>query len=705
VVVAVVADLALGGRSSGEPSLFLGRFHPLVVHLPIGLLLLLAFTEAASLLPSLRQRADGATSLALPLLVASAVAAFVLGHLLAGGGGFPSKLVFWHKRLTLGAIVGAGLCLAAWGVHERSGSAALRHAYRGILALTLGLLTVGAHYGGSITRGEGYLTKYAPEPVRRWLGEEPGKFAGDAPDPKPASPEPLVYANVVAPVLQQRCVECHGAETTKGNLRVDSLEALTKGGDNGPVIVSGQGDKSSLVVRMRLPMTDDERMPPEGREGPSDEEIALIAWWIDRGASAELRVRDAAPPEPARAALEKALTSSPAPSGSAPSPAATTTPTAAPTAEPSADPGIQGSTTDPPAPGGDGNVYAERVHPLLVAKCGKCHGEAKQKGKLRLDSFDAIVAGGKEGPGLVAGNANRSAIVSRARLPLSDPEHMPPPKEPQLTAKELELVAYWIDKGASKDLKTSELPAGLRGAAPVAAKSTPSSAPPAVSSAPAATASSAPTEPPSRPLPPELAPFRDVVHPILVAKCAGCHGEEQDSADLRVDKAELLLAGGRTGPSVVPGQPEKSLLLQRMRLPLEDVDHMPPEGEPQPAAPEIEAIRWWIAQGAKTDGTITTASLSPAVASMLAQALPPADAGTPPSPSASAAPTAVPSASPTASAADPSSDGPEPPGPPAVAGGGCAGCAVTPQEASSVMAMLALFGACAMVTRRLARKR
>jgi cytochrome c553 len=707
VVVAVLADLFLSGRASGDLALFLGRFHPLVVHLPIGILILVALVEAASLLSSLRQRTDAATSFALPLLVVTAVAAFVLGHLLAGGGGVPSKLLFWHRRLTLLAIVGAGLCLVAWGVYERSRSEALRHVYRAMLVATLGVLTAGAHYGGSITRGEGWLTKYAPGPIRGWLGDEP-TTAPEVAEPKAPSSEPLVFADVVQPVLQKRCVECHGAETVKGGLRLDSLEAIERGGDNGPVIVKGRGDNSSLVLRMRLPVDDDERMPPEGREGPSAEEIALVAWWIDREASSTLRVRDALSPAPSRAVLEKALEAAPAPSGSAPSPAATTSPSAAPSAGPSADPvdPPQGGSTDPPStpPLAGASVYDAQVHPILMAKCSKCHGDAKQKGKLRLDSFEAILRGGKEGPAFVAGDPEKSTLVSRARLPLSDPEHMPPPKEPQLTARELELVTHWIQKGGTRELRTAELPEHLRGVAPsqprppsTSPATSPSTAPSVSSSAPVASGSSSAPQPPARELPPEIDPFRDVIHPVLVARCAGCHGEEEDQGKLRVDTAELLLAGGRSGPATLPGKPDKSLLVQRMRLPVDDTDHMPPEGQPQPTPPEVLAIEWWIAQGAKTQGTIMTSSLAPEVRAMLAQAMPAPEAAPP-------GPTPVPSASASARPAPPPETQPEPQGPPAIEGGGCAGCSVPRSSPPSVAFLLAIAAVCSAFARRLTRR-
>ncbi len=687
MVAAFLADRLLVGRSSGDLSLFVGRFHPLVVHLPIGVLVVVAVAEALSLWPRWRVRVDHAISVALPLLVVSAVAAFVAGHLLAGGGGFPSKLVLWHRRLTLLAILGAGLSLAAWGVAERT--AWMRHGYRAILGLTMGVLTAGAHFGGSITRGEGYLTKYAPEPLRGWLGGEPPKGAAEDPPPTPGR-EPLVYADVIAPILRQRCVECHGAETVKAGLRLDSLEGVRKGGDGGATVVPGGGERSPLVARMRLPVEDEERMPPEGREGPSAEEIALVAWWIDRGANDTLRVRDALPPEASRALLDRVVVSAPSASAlPATTSSATPSTSAAPTTEPSAsaEPPQGVGTTPVPAPSAraDGLLFRDHVAPILQAKCEKCHGEAKQKGKLRVDSMSALARGGAAGPAVVARRASDSPLVTRLQLPLTHDDHMPPPKSPQLTAREIEIIAWWVENGADEATTLASLPERLRGSGPPPHPTTePTVSPPATASGPPS-ASAVPTvvasvDPslPAPPLGPTIDLFREVTHVVLLARCGACHLDEDAAGGLRVDSLELLLQGGESGPPVVPGQPDQSLLLQRVTVALDDVDHMPPDGHPQPTPPEIVALRYWISTGAKHGQGLDTATLSPEVQRALSLAM--VAARVTPQPGAS--PSAAPSAAPTATGAAPAPE--DPLGPPPIQSGGCAGCEASAPPRTSV---------------------
>ena len=75
---------------------------------------------------------------------------------------------------------------------------------------------------------------------------------------------------------------------------------------------------------------------------------------------------------------------------------------------------------------------------ILAAHCVKCHGPTKQKGKLRVDSLEALLQGGKKGPALVPGSPEKSSIVQRVKLPLSDDRHMPPSDEPQLDGTELD---------------------------------------------------------------------------------------------------------------------------------------------------------------------------------------------------------------------------------------------------------------------------
>ena len=92
-----------------------------------------------------------------------------------------------------------------------------------------------------------------------------------------------------------------------------------------------------------------------------------------------------------------------------------------------------------------------QVHPLLVKHCVECHGEKKQKGRLRLDTLAAAYAGGRnDGAAIVAGDPEGSAVMVRIDLPRDDEEAMPPGDKKPLSLGEREELAAWITKLAAK---------------------------------------------------------------------------------------------------------------------------------------------------------------------------------------------------------------------------------------------------------------
>lgn len=653
VLAALVLGVSPGGN--GDVAQFFGRFHPLVVHLPIGAVVLVVALEVAAVFYREPTRYDGTLDLALPLSTASAAASFVLGLLLAGGGGYPPSTVAWHRALTLAAIVLLAAVSVVFALATQERREGGRTPYRALLAGTLLVLSVGAHYGGTLSRGEGYLTRYAPDTVRRWLGETI-EVATPAEPPR-VGEEPLIFAEVVVPVMNRTCVSCHGPKEAKGKLRLDSLEAMQKGGDDGPAVLPGQGSKSPLYARMALPLADDDHMPPADHPQPTDAERELVRFWIDRGATETLRVVDALPPVETRALLESAAAARAKPAAAEPTPTATrdasVAPSAAPSAEPEAPPVASPAPRPPPA---NGEVLADVVMPILRARCESCHGAAKQKGKLRVDSLAALLAGGKEGPAVIAGSSATSPLIQRIHLPLSDDKHMPPPKSPQPADSEVRALVWWIDQGAKADTKVSAMPAALRGA-PKPAPAPPASAEP--SPTPSASPPPAPvSEGPTQPLPATVRWEADVVMPLLASRCGSCHGGAKPEGGLSFDDRAATFRGGDSGPAIVPGAPEKSSLLQRVKLPESDEEHMPPSSFTQLTAGEVALLEAWIRAGA-VEGTLETAGLPNDQKSALAALLPP-----PAEPVAAVTPTVA--------GAPPRASGP-PPVPPT---SGCAACAI-----------------------------
>jgi len=281
LLVLVVAAV-LGGDHDSPLWPLAGRFHPLLVHLPIGMLVLAAVAEGLGRVPS-RSNWRALVSPALLIGAWSAIAAGLAGLFLADWGSYDPALLIWHKRL--GVLI-APLATLAWWLRERAETGEAR-AYRLYPAIAGGLvltLLVGGHLGGTLARGEGYLTRHLPEGVRSMLGMPPEDaltvIAVGNPDTT------RVYHALIQPILTARCGSCHNDVRHKGGLVLTSVEGLREGGRQGKVVVPGRADDSELLLRMSLPPGHTDAMPPD-RAMPVSE-AALVRWWIEQGASTEV---------------------------------------------------------------------------------------------------------------------------------------------------------------------------------------------------------------------------------------------------------------------------------------------------------------------------------------------------------------------------------------------------------------------------------
>lgn len=272
--------------SSVDWALFIGRFHPLLVHLPIGFLLAAGLLEAGRRWGNL---SVGRTTIGWLLLWSAlgATVSCIAGYLLSHGGGYDPDILTEHQWQGIGVAIFSWL---AWAVQADWTGQRLARLYLPLLTIAFVLLGVAGHHGGSLTHGSDYLTQYAPQPIRTLAGapNRPKAVAKPITDVNQA----LVYAQIVDPILQSRCTQCHNAEKAKGGLRLDTPDQLKKGGEDGPVLIAGNSLKSALVGRCLLPESDDDHMPPKGKPQLTDSQLALLTWWIDQGASFDKRVAD-----------------------------------------------------------------------------------------------------------------------------------------------------------------------------------------------------------------------------------------------------------------------------------------------------------------------------------------------------------------------------------------------------------------------------
>ncbi|WP_395718765.1 c-type cytochrome domain-containing protein [Prosthecobacter sp.] len=114
----------------------------------------------------------------------------------------------------------------------------------------------------------------------------------------------VVYRDVIAPIMAAKCVSCHGEEKKKGKLQLHDYAAIMKGGGDGPTTVIAKNSKDSLMlIRANLPTDDDEHMPPSDEPQLTKEEVAILKWWIETGASENATVAATKPTADVEGAL------------------------------------------------------------------------------------------------------------------------------------------------------------------------------------------------------------------------------------------------------------------------------------------------------------------------------------------------------------------------------------------------------------------
>lgn len=259
---------------------FLGRFHPVVLHFPIALLVALLLLEVITLFRYPRRETDAAKWLLLVLGAVSALLAASFGVFLSWTSSYDEDLVFWHKWIGISVAVAAALALFFKIQHARYRFSRYGWAYRAALLASVVALMPAGHYGASLTHGTNFLTEYMPESLA-FL--EP--VLGTARTRDPLTVGSAYFGKEILPILEGKCFECHGPEKQKGELRLDSLQASLQAGETGKTsIVPGDATASYFVELILLPEEDELVMPPLGKPKLKPEETVALIQWINRGA-------------------------------------------------------------------------------------------------------------------------------------------------------------------------------------------------------------------------------------------------------------------------------------------------------------------------------------------------------------------------------------------------------------------------------------
>ena len=239
---------------------YLGKLHPVVLHLPIGALIM---TFVLLLIAKFKKfDLDRAIRIGVDFSFIGALIAALLGYFLSLDDDYDFNNLsfhFWSGIITL--ILSFALSV----LHRAKGK---ENIFFACFVLTLISLTITGHKGGVITHGEDYLSPEALYEVR-----------------PPAIPNDsiLLYEAAVNLILDDKCVSCHNASKSKSGLRFDRYDLMMKGGERGSLFDPQNYKKGSLVKFISLPLEHELHMPPKNKTQLNERELWLLNYWVSSG--------------------------------------------------------------------------------------------------------------------------------------------------------------------------------------------------------------------------------------------------------------------------------------------------------------------------------------------------------------------------------------------------------------------------------------
>jgi hypothetical protein len=253
----------------------IGHFHPLLVHLPIGILLFAAILTGVGWMRD--WEIENVISLTWGTGAFFAVLSCITGWILGQSGDYDLALLTKHQWT---GLLTAGLSILTYFIKK----------YRWIPAsATLIFLSLAGHFGGTLTHGDNFLFPVENKstiPVEKADAVISLKQVDTLQLTHATIPtKTFIYQDQVIPILKAKCYSCHGPAKKKGGLRLDSKAHIQSGGKNGQIITAGNPGKSSLYTYLLLPEGDEKHMPPKGKLQLTAKEINTIRYWIAKGAS------------------------------------------------------------------------------------------------------------------------------------------------------------------------------------------------------------------------------------------------------------------------------------------------------------------------------------------------------------------------------------------------------------------------------------
>ena len=261
----------------------IGRFHPLIIHLPIGFILIGLLIEINS------KKFKSSNKILKFIFLWSSITCFI--SVLTGFLQYQNEGLLWEsiQNHFISGIITLLLSVAFYFYLNKSKpfTALPRKVYT--IGIFFNLLITG-HLGGNITHGEDHLIEPLPDSIKLFLNKDSVKeeytFKNEIDINKP------VFNNLIQPILDSKCVSCHNSKKSKGKLMLNNYEVLKKGGKNGLVINFKNPELSEILVRIHLPKSEKKHMPPKAKKQLTKAEINILSHWINMGAPENTLIKD-----------------------------------------------------------------------------------------------------------------------------------------------------------------------------------------------------------------------------------------------------------------------------------------------------------------------------------------------------------------------------------------------------------------------------
>ena len=240
---------------------WIGQWHPLVLHFPIVLILV-------SIIQYWRR--DAFIDLYLGTTTFLTFLTAVTGFLLSLEGGAKGNLIQTHQWF--GVAVSYLMAIWYW-IGNKGFEKRIIPVLQGLLII---IIVLTGHFGGMVTHGKDFLAFSTTEKTSlQRLPENPN-----------------IYAHIIKPILNEKCVSCHNPDKSKGALILSDFASIINGGESGMAVDQNDPGNSLVLKRILLPVVDEEHMPPEDEKQLTENEMILITEWIDGGTKEEQVLSD-----------------------------------------------------------------------------------------------------------------------------------------------------------------------------------------------------------------------------------------------------------------------------------------------------------------------------------------------------------------------------------------------------------------------------